>query len=415
MLILVLNSGSSSLKYQLFNAENENTIAEGIVEKIGLKGSFIKHGVCQVVETEMGVEHHKKNNKIECIIKDAKSALNLVLKLLVDDDFGILTDLHQIDAVGHRIVHGGSKFSEAVQITPEVLSELELLNDIAPLHNPPAIVGINACMELMPGVPNVGVFDTSFHQTMTQDSYIYPISYEMYEKHGIRRYGFHGTSHRFVSEKISGLLNKPVEDTKIITCHLGNGSSITAIKGGKSVDTSMGFTPLEGIMMGTRSGAIDPAICNYLMTKENMTGEEVLTYLNKQSGLLGLSGVSNDVRELREAVAMGNERAKLALDVFNNQLIKLIGGYAALLNGVDAIVFTAGIGENDTELRQKVCESLTFLGLDLDLRANIYGDKFREITTMESRVKAFVVPTNEELVIARDTKDVVLANDLLQA
>lgn len=414
MLILVLNSGSSSLKYQLFNTNTERAIAKGVVEKIGLPDSFVEHTIYQDMETSLGIEHRKETNTIESRLADANEALAMVLKLLTHSEMGVIKTMGEISAVGHRIVHGGNLFSEAVELTPDVLTQLESLNDLAPLHNPPALVGVRACLEEMPGVPNIGVFDTAFHQTMEPEAYMYPIPYEAYEKYDVRRYGFHGTSHRYVCNRVIDLLDKPREETRIITCHLGNGSSLTAIKGGKVIDTSMGFTPLEGLMMGTRCGNIDPSIVTFLMQKEGWDFEQISNYLNKKSGLLGISGISSDMRDVRTAMNNGHKRSKLAIDMLYHQLIKLIGGYVMLLNGIDALVFTAGMGENDVEMRKAICRRLEFIGVELDLELNSSRDKdLKLISTPESRVRVYVVPTNEELMIASDTRDVVLRNNLL--
>lgn len=413
MLILVLNSGSSSLKYQLFNTNTERAVAKGVVEKIGLADSFVEHTIYNDMETELGVEHRKKKDTIEREIKNHNEAISMVIALLTHPDLGVISELSEISAVGHRIVHGGDFFSEAVEITQEVMLKLESLNDLAPLHNPPALAGVRACLQEMPGVPNVAVFDTAFHQTMPPEAYMYPICYEHYEKYDVRRYGFHGTSHRYVCSQVIDLLDKPKEDTRIITCHMGNGISLTAIKGGKVIDTSMGFTPLEGIMMGTRCGTIDPSIVTFLMQKEGWSFEQTSTYLNKKCGLLGISGISSDMRDVRRAMGNGHKRSQLAVDMLYHQLIKLIGGYMLLLGGVDAIVFTAGMGENDAEMRKNICQRLECIGVDVDLKINSSNQDFKQISTPQSRVKVFVVPTNEELMIARDTREVVLRNNLL--
>lgn len=413
MLILVLNSGSSSLKYQLFDTVTENVWVKGVVEKIGMEDSFVEHTVYHDMETALGLEHRKKKDTIERPMKNHDEALEMVIALLTHPNWGVVKDLSEIRAVGHRIVHGGDSFSEAVEITPEVLAKLEALNDLAPLHNPPAITGVKACLHKMPQVPNVAVFDTAFHQTMPPESYMYPISYDMYEKHGIRRYGFHGTSHRFVCNQVIDLLDKPKDETKIITCHLGNGSSLTAIKGGQVVDTSMGFTPLEGLMMGTRSGSVDPSIVTFLMKKEGWSEDEVNNYLNKKCGILGISGISSDMRDVKKAKFNGHKRATLAVEMLYQQIIKLIGGYALLMQGLDALVFTAGMGENDADLRKNICARLECIGVDVDLAVNSSDEEFKEISTEKSKIRVFVVHTNEELMIARDTREVVLANNLL--
>ncbi len=395
MKVLVLNCGSSSLKYQLFDMTTETIMAKGLVEKIGLAESDLTHRVGdKKVEIKAEMPNHSK-------------AIELVIGCLTSPEHGVISDMKEIDAVGHRIVHGGSTFAQSVLLKEDVIAEVEKLVEIAPLHNPPALLGINACKETMPGVPMVGVFDTSFHQTMPASSYIYGISYDMYEKYGVRRYGFHGTSHRYISERAIALLGKPALETKIITCHLGNGSSISAVCGGKCMDTSMGFTPLAGLLMGTRSGDVDPAIVAYICERENLSAQEACNYLNKKCGLLGISGVSSDMRYVEEAANEGNERAKLALEMLEQQIVKYIGAYAAEMNGVDAIVFTAGIGENSIRLRKAICERLSFLGLDFDAAANEVRGEETEITKAGSKVKAFIIPTNEELMIAKDTLAIV--------
>lgn len=415
MLILVLNSGSSSLKYQLFNTNTERAIAKGVADKIGLADSCVEHTVYLELETSLGIEHRKKKDTIECTLQNSREALSMVIKLLTHPDLGVIHDLSEISAVGHRIVHGGDLFSEAVELTPENLRELEKLNPLAPLHNPPALLGVQACLEVMPGVPNVGVFDTAFHQTMPPEAFMYPISYEMYKKHSIRRYGFHGTSHAYVCSQVIGLLNKPKAETRIITCHIGNGSSLAAIKGGKVIDTSMGFTPLEGLMMGTRCGTIDPSIGAFLEEQEGWTPERVNEYFNKECGLLGISGISSDMRDIRKALGNGHKRSRLAVEMLYHQLVKLIGGYVLLLGGVDALVFTAGMGENDAQMRKDICQRLQYIGVELDLEINSSEQDFKLISTPESKVRVYVVPTNEELMIARDTREVVLKNNLITA
>lgn len=413
MLILVLNSGSSSLKYQLFDTVTEKAWVKGVVEKIGMADSFVEHTVYHDMETNLGLEHRKKKDTIEREMKNHDEALEMVIRLLTHPNWGVIKDLSEIRAVGHRIVHGGDSFSEAVEITPDVLEQLEALNDLAPLHNPPAIMGVRACLHKMPQVPNVAVFDTAFHQTMPPEAYMYPISYDMYEKHGIRRYGFHGTSHRFVYNQVIDRLNKPREETRVITCHLGNGSSLAAIQGGQVIDTSMGFTPLEGLMMGTRSGSVDPSIVTFLMKKEGWSADEVNSYLNKQCGILGISGISSDMRDVKKAKFNGHKRANLAVEMLYRQIVKLIGGYALLMQGLDALIFTAGMGENDADLRKNICVRLECMGVDVDLAVNSSDADFKEISTEKSRVRVFVVHTNEELMIARDTREVVLHNNLL--
>ncbi len=395
MKILVVNCGSSSIKYQLFNMEDESVLAKGLVERIGLEGAILTH---QPTGKEKVV--------INADIKNHSVGIKLVLDALADPNHGVIKSMKEIDAIGHRVVHGAEKFADSVLITPAVMDALEECIQMAPLHNPPNILGINACSEIMPGVPQVGVFDTAFHQTMPKHAFLYGLPYEAYEKYGLRRYGFHGTSHRFVSQRAAELMNEHMTNLRIITCHLGNGASIAAVKHGKSVDTSMGFTPLEGLVMGTRSGAIDPAIIPFLMKKEGMTPEQIDNYLNKKSGVLGLSGVSSDFRDIEEAAKNGNERAQLALDIFAYKVRKFIGSYTAAMGGVDAIVFTAGLGENSIAMRDKICQGLEFLGTRIDPGKNNVRGKAAEISVDGAKVKIFVIPTNEELVIARDTKEI---------
>jgi len=393
MKVLVINCGSSSLKYQLIDMSNEYVLAKGLAERIGIEGSRIKHK--PTGKEDVVIEKPMENHKV---------ALELVLNAIVDPNHGVISSLDEISAVGHRVVHGGEKFSESVIIDDNVMKAIEECVELAPLHNPPNIIGIEACKELMPNVPMVAVFDTAFHQTMTPDNYIYPIPYEFYEKYKIRKYGFHGTSHKYVSLRAAELLGKDIKDLKIVTCHLGNGSSVCAIKGGKSVDTSMGFTPLEGLAMGTRSGDIDPAIIPFIMDKEKMTFEEVNNMLNKKSGVLGISGLSSDFRDLEIAAEEGNERAKLALDVFVNRVKKYVGAYIATMCGIDALVFTAGIGENSDYIREKVCEGLECLGIKIDPELNKVRGKEAQLNKDLTSTAIFVIPTNEELMIARDTK-----------
>ncbi len=393
MKVLVINCGSSSLKYQLINMENEESLAQGLVERIGIEGSVLTQKV-----------PGKDKYIIEQPMADHKDAIKLVLEALVDKTHGVIASMDEISAVGHRVVHGGEKYAESVLINDEVMASLEECVKLAPLHNPANIIGINACKSLMPSTPMVAVFDTAFHQTMPKTAYIYPLPYELYENHGIRKYGFHGTSHKFVSAECAKMLGKDIKDVKIITCHLGNGASLAAIKNGQCVDTSMGFTPLEGIAMGTRCGNIDPAIVTFLQKECNMSAAEVDNLMNKKSGVFGISGVSSDFRDIEDAAAQGNERAILALDVFNYRVREMIGAYAAAMGGVDAVVFTAGLGENAIETRLDICKGLEFLGIELDAEKNNVRGKAREISKDGAKVKAFVIPTNEELVIARDTK-----------
>ncbi|HHZ01941.1 MAG TPA: acetate kinase [Tissierellia bacterium] len=393
MNVLVINCGSSSLKYQLINMNDESVLAKGLVERIGIEGSVLKHekaGLDKVV--------------IEEPMKNHKDAINLVLKTLLDANYGAVKSIDEIDAVGHRVVHGGEKFASSVLIDDEVIEAMKECISLAPLHNPPNIIGIEACKELLPSVPMVGVFDTAFHQTMDPVSYIYPLPYELYEEMKIRRYGFHGTSHKYVSERVAELTGKSLEGTKIVTCHLGNGASLTAIKDGKSFDTSMGMTPLEGLVMGTRCGDIDPAIVTFLMNKKNLTSEQVDDLMNKKSGVLGISGVSSDFRDIESAAEQGNKRAQLALDKFAYTVRKYIGSYAAAMGGLDVLVFTAGLGENSAPARKEVCKGLEFLGVEIDDEKNNIRGKEAEISKDGSKVKVFVIPTNEELMIARDTK-----------
>ncbi|MDR1193296.1 MAG: acetate kinase [Peptococcaceae bacterium] len=389
MKALVINCGSSSLKYQLFDMADESVLAKGLVERIGLPGSVLIHRPGDSkVEIQEEIPNHDK-------------AISLVLRALTDAGHGVVKNLAEIGCVGHRVVHGGETFSGSVAITPAVMEALKANIELAPLHNPPNIMGIEACAKLMPNTPQAGVFDTAFHQTMPAEAYIYALPYEYYERYKVRRYGFHGTSHRFVSQRAAELLGAP--DAKIITCHLGNGASVAAVKGGKSVDTSMGLTPLEGLAMGTRSGDIDPAILEFIMGKEGLTIGEMSGVLNKKSGVLGISGVSSDFRDIETAADGGNQRAKLALDRFAYAVRKYIGAYAAAMDGADAIVFTAGLGENSAPMRAAICAGLTFLGIELEPEKNSRRGEEIEITKAGSKTRVFVIPTNEELVIARDT------------
>ncbi len=396
MNILVINCGSSSLKYQLIDMSNETVLAKGLAERIGIEGSRIKHK--PIGKDDVVIEKPMENHKV---------VLEIVLNSLVDPNYGSIKSMDEISAVGHRVVHGGEKFAESVLINDEVMEAIKECIDLAPLHNPPNIMGIEACKELMPNTPMVAVFDTAFHQTMPKSSYIYPLPYELYEKHAVRRYGFHGTSHRYVSQRAAEILGKDIADINMITCHLGNGASLAAIKGGKSIDTSMGFTPLEGLAMGTRSGDIDPAIISFIMDKENVGINEVNNILNKKSGVLGISGVSSDFRDIETAAADGNERAQLALDIFSNRVKKYIGAYAAIMGGVDAVVFTAGLGENSAETRKVICEEFGFLGIEVDTEKNNVRGKETVVSTDNSKVKVLVIPTDEELMIARDTKALI--------
>ena len=395
MNILVLNCGSSSLKYQLIDGETENVLAKGLCERIGIDGK-LKH------------EATGKDKFIsDAPLPDHTVAVQAVIDALLDAEHGVINSMSEINAVGHRVVHGGELFSSSVVITDEVKAAIDKCSELAPLHNPANLIGINACEKLMPGVPQVGVFDTAFHQTMPEKAYLYAIPYKYYEKYKIRKYGFHGTSHKYVSQVCAEMMDTPIEELKIITCHLGNGGSICAVRNGVSVDTSMGFTPLDGIVMGTRSGSVDPAVILYLMQKENLSPAEMDTILNKESGVLGISGISSDFRDIENAESEGNERAAIALDTFAYRVAKTIGEYVSTMKGVDAIVFTAGLGENAEITRQVVCDYLRYLGIHLDSYKNSLRGQAIEITTKQSRVQVFVIPTNEELMIARDTKQLV--------
>lgn len=392
MKIFVVNCGSSSIKYQLIDMENESVIAKGLVERIGIEGSVLTH-------TPAG----KNKVRLESAIPDHVDGIKKVLAALVDPNHGVIRSMDEIDAVGHRVVHGGEVFGKSVVITPEVLKQIEDLSNMAPLHQPANIAGIRACQKLMPGTPQVAAFDTAFHQTMPPVAYMFGVKYEEYKKFGIRKYGFHGTSHKFVANHCAQLMGKDIKDLKIITCHLGNGSSITAVNGGKSVDTSMGFTPLDGVLMGTRTGSIDPAVVPVLMNKLGLDAEGVDQYMNKQCGVLGISGVSSDFRDLEAEAAKGNDRCQLALDMFCYQVKRYVGAYAAAMGGVDAIVFTAGVGENDPHTRAQICSGLEYMGVKIDAELNNVRGKDTEISAADSKVKVFLIPTNEELAIARDT------------
>ena len=391
MKVLVINAGSSSLKYQLIDMADESVIAKGLVERIGIEGS--------------NIVHKKGGEKIEIKkpLQNHVQAIQLVLQVLQDKEYGAVSSMSEIGAVGHRVVHGGESFSGSVLIDGSVMEAIRANIDLAPLHNPANIMGIEACQAVMPGTPMVAVFDTAFHQTMPKSSFIYALPYEVYEKYKVRRYGFHGTSHKFVAQQAAAMMGKPLEQIKLITCHLGNGSSVTAIKDGKVLDTSMGLTPLEGVPMGTRSGDLDPAILGFLMDKLGMDITQMTNYLNKKSGILGISGISSDFRDLIAASKEGNERAQLGLDVFCYHVRKYIGAYAAAMGGVDAVVFTAGVGENNCKLRKKIMEGMDFLGFIIDDERNENGSDAFEMTAEGSAVKGFVIPTNEELMIARDT------------
>ena len=401
MNVLVINAGSSSLKYQLLNPTTGELLAKGLCERIGIDGLFPYKpqlpGKDAIKAASVSMPTHSE-------------AIQAVLNALVDEKNGVIGSMKEIDAVGHRVVHGGEKFAKSVVITDEVMQAIEECNPLAPLHNPANITGIKACQELMPGVPMVAVFDTAFHQTMPPVAYTYALPYEYYEKDKVRRYGFHGTSHKYVSQRAADMLGKPIEQLKLISCHLGNGSSVTAIDGGKSVDTSMGFTPLAGLPMGTRSGDIDAGILEYLMNKYGMDIKEMVNVLNKKSGVLALSnGVSSDFRDLGEGADKGNEDCKLALEKFAYEVAKYVGAYAAALKGIDVLTFTAGVGENDGLVRAMVCDYLGFMGVKLDAELNKCRGKEMVISTPDSKVQVWVVPTNEELMIAQDTAELVNA------
>ena len=397
MNILVINCGSSSLKYQLINSESEEVLAKGLCERIGIDGSCITHQPKggEKVKTEIAMPTHTQ-------------AVAAVIEKLTDEKVGVVKSLAEIDAVGHRIVHGGEKFASSVVIDAEVMKAIEDCNDLAPLHNPANLIGINSCREIMPDVPMVAVFDTAFHQTMPKKAYLYGLPYECYEKYKVRRYGFHGTSHDFVSNRVAEIMGRKREDLKIIVCHLGNGASVSAVKNGKCVDTSMGLTPLEGLIMGTRSGDIDPAIVSFLADKEGKTADEIINICNKKSGVLGLSGgVSSDFRDLAQAAADGNEKADIALKTWAYHVAKYVGAYAAAMNGVDVIAFTAGVGENNVDARAEVCSYLGYLGVTINAEANKKRGEEVEISTPDSTTKVYVVPTDEELAIARETARLV--------
>ena len=398
MNILVINAGSSSLKYQLLNPETGVLLAKGLCERIGIDGKFTY---------KPQVEGKETLNAVDVAMPTHSEAIQAVLNALVDPQNGVIGSMKEIDAVGHRVVHGGEAFAGSVLITDEVMKALEDCIPLAPLHNPANITGIKACQECMPGVPMVGVFDTAFHQTMPPMAYMYALPYEYYEKDRVRRYGFHGTSHKYVTQRAAAMLGKPIEELKLISCHLGNGSSITAVDGGKSVDTSMGFTPLAGLPMGTRSGDLDAGILQYLMNKYGMNIDEMLNVLNKKSGMEGLSGVSSDFRDLESAAAEGNQKAALARDKFAYEVRKYVGAYAAAMGGVDAVIFTAGVGENDAGVRADVCQGLDFMGVKLDADANNVRGKETVISAADSPVKVLLIPTNEELMIAMDTAAIV--------
>ncbi len=393
MKVLVLNCGSSSLKYQLIDMENESVLAKGICEKIGMEGSMITHKPAD----KEGFKDRKES------MPDHKAAVKLVIDALLNKDYGVISDMSEIDAVGHRVLHGGKYYSASIVVNEDVKRVIRECFDLGPLHNPANLIGIEACEALMPGTPQVAVFDTAFHQTMPKKAYTYAIPYEYYDKYAIRKYGFHGTSHSFVSKRAIEFGGLDPDNSKVIVCHLGNGASLSAVVNGKCVDTSMGLTPLEGLIMGTRSGDVDPAVVQYIANKENRTVDDVLNILNKKSGVFGLSGVSSDFRDLEAAANSGNERAKDAVEAFVYRVAKYIGSYVAAMNGVDAIVFTAGLGENDGKMRERICSYLGFLGVKLDPEKNSVRGKETVVSASDSRVKIMVIPTNEELAIARET------------
>ena len=397
MKILVLNCGSSSIKYALYNMDDKSVMTSGGAERVGLDGAFVK------VKLPNG-----EKKQIMHDIPEHTEGVKFIFSLLTDPEIGVIKDLKEIDAVGHRMVHGGEKFNKSVLLTDEVLKAFEACTDLAPLHNPANLKGVKAVSELMPGLPQVGVFDTAFHQTMPAHSYLYAIPYELYEKYGVRRYGFHGTSHRYVSQRVCEFLGVNPADKKIITCHIGNGGSVAAVDGGKCVDTSMGLTPLEGLMMGTRSGDIDGGAITFLEKKLGLDADGMSNLLNKKSGLLGISGISSDMREIDTAVEQGNERAKIALDMYNYRIKKYVGAYAAAMGGCDIIVFTAGVGENQYSMREQVCANMEYMGVKLDVEKNktVRGEE-AVISTPDSKVTVCVIPTDEELMIATDTMNLL--------
>ena len=393
MKILVLNCGSSSIKYALYDMDSKTVMTSGGAERVGLDGAFVK------VKLANGEKKQVMHD-----IPEHTEGVKFIFSLLTDPEIGVIKDLKEIDAVGHRMVHGGEKFNKSVLLTEEVLKVFEECTDLAPLHNPANLKGVRAVQELMPGLPQVGVFDTAFHQTMPKEAYMYAVPYELYEKYGVRRYGFHGTSHRYVSQRVCEFLGVKPEGKKIITCHIGNGASIAAVKDGKCIDTSMGLTPLEGLMMGTRSGDIDGGAITFIQKKLGLDADGMSNLLNKKSGMLGITGISSDMREIDAACEEGNERAKLAIKMYNYRIRKYIGAYAAAMDGCDIIVFTAGVGENQTSMREKVCEGLSFMGVKIDAEKNsgIHGEE-AVISTPDSKVTVVVIPTDEELMIATDT------------
>ena len=395
MKILVINCGSSSLKYQLINMENEKVLAKGNYERIGQKNSFVTHKV------------NEEKYVIENPVNNHQEALEFMLKQLLHEEYGVIKSLDEINAVGHRVPHGTDLFDKSVLITEEVIKEIASCEDLAPIHTPPILNGIKACMEVIPGKPMVAVFDTAFHQTIKEEKYIYPVPYKYYEKYKLRKYGFHGTSHRYVSKRLSELMNVPLESLKTVVCHLGQGASLCAVDGGKSVDTSMGMTPVSGIMMCARAGDLDPSIVTFLMKKENLSEDEIENILNKESGVLGISGVSPDFRDIEKEADEGNKRAILARNAYCYHVAQHIAKYAVAMNGINTIIFTAGVGENQINIRKCICEHLKWMGVELDLDANNIRGEEKEISTKDSKVKVWIVPTNEELVIAKDTKEIV--------
>jgi len=397
MKVLVINSGSSSIKYQLLNMDNEEVLSMGVVERIGIPGSFLKH------------KKGKEKFKIEKPIASHDEGLRMIIDALVDSKMGVIENLKEINAIGHRVVHGGEEFTSSALVTDEVIGALEDFAYLAPLHNPPNIVGIKSAQKMLPGIPNVVVFDTSFHTTMPDKAFLYAIPLEYYNKYKMRRYGFHGTSHRFVSAKAAAVLGRDIKDLKIISCHLGNGASVAAIKNGESIDTSMGFTPLEGLVMGTRCGDVDPSILIFLQEKEGLSAEEVYSVVNKKSGVLGLTdGFSSDMRDVEDKAYEGEPLCRRALDIMEYRIAKYIGAYAAAMNGVDVIIFTAGVGENSPIMREEICNGyLGYLGVEIDVKKNDFKGELETISTPNSKVSVMVVPTNEELLIARDTIEVL--------
>ena len=395
MKILVLNCGSSSLKYQLINMDNEDVLASGKYERIGEEEAFITH---KINNQKIEIKHPAKNHE---------EAIDFTLKQLTNPEYKVVDSLNEITAIGHRVVHGGEYFTSPVIITDDVILKVEQCAELAPLHNIAAVLGMKACKNVMPGKPMVVVFDTAFHQTIPKDRYIYPIPYKYYKKYGIRKYGFHGTSHMYVSQRLAEIENKPIEDLKIVTCHLGQGSSICAVEAGKSVDTSMGLTPLGGIPMVTRSGDLDPSVVTYIMKKENMSADEVENMLNKESGVMGISGLAPDFRVIESESYENNERASLAMESFKYSVAQYIAKYAMAMNGIDAVVFTGGVGENQINIRKGICEKLSFMGLEIDEQANNVRGEEKLITKPNSKIKAYIIPTNEELMIAKETEKLI--------